>query len=153
ARVDTCKQCGHSATLSSYDTREWFCILFIPLIPMQKFRILNDCSRCRKHYRLKEGEFAKKLAEATAPLKRAIRTTPSDPQPHIELVHTLIGWEMRSEAAKELQTAMKAFPQNVDLMTSDAQLAVDQNDFQRAVATYERASAIDPANARVTYGH
>ena len=49
ARVDTCKQCGRSATLSSYDTREWFCILFIPIIPMRKYRILNDCSRCRKH--------------------------------------------------------------------------------------------------------
>ena len=119
---------------------------------MQKFRILNDCSRCRKHYRISQADFAKKLAEATAPIKRAIRTTPSDPAPHIELVHTLIGWEMRTEAAKELQTAMTAFPQNVDLMVLGGQLAFDQNDYQRAVSIYERAYSIDPTNAGVSYG-
>ena len=71
ARVDTCKFCRRSATLSSYDTREWFCLIFIPVIPMRKFRILNDCSSCRKHHRIPAGEFAQKLAQATAPLRLA----------------------------------------------------------------------------------
>ena len=153
ARVDTCKQCGRSATLSSYDTREWFCVLFIPLIPMRKFRIMNDCSRCRKHFRIAQDEFAKKLAEQTAPLKRAIRSAPRDPQPAIELIRTLIGWEMRAEAARELDSAIAAFPQNVDLIALAGQLAVDQNQFDRAVSLYERGYAIDPQNAGVTYGY
>jgi len=153
ARVDTCKQCGRSATLSSYDTREWFCIVFIPIIPMRKFRILNDCSSCRKHYRLSQDEFAKKLAEQTAPIKHAIRSTPSDPQPRIELVRTLIGWEMRADAAKELDAAIAAFPQNVNLIAIAGQLAVDQNQFERAVSLYERGYAIDPQDGGVTYGY
>jgi hypothetical protein len=30
-----------AATLSSSDTREWFCFVFIPIIPPKKFRILE----------------------------------------------------------------------------------------------------------------
>ena len=50
ARVDTCKFCRRSATLSSYDTREWFCVIFIPVIPMRKFRILT------REFCIEEGE-------------------------------------------------------------------------------------------------
>jgi tetratricopeptide (TPR) repeat protein len=153
ARVDTCKFCRRSATLSSYDTREWFCVIFIPLIPMRKFRILNDCASCRKHYRIPADEFAQKLAQATAPLRQAIRTSPRDPQPYIELVQTLIGWEMRSDADRELQSAVGVFPQNLGLMVLAAQLAVDKNDFQRAVSLYERACGLDPQNSAATYGY
>ena len=153
ARVDTCKFCGRSATLSSYDTREWFCVIFLPLIPMGKFRILNDCSICRKHHRIPADEFAQKLAQATAPLRMAIRNAPRDPQPYIQLVQTLIGLEMRADAERELQSAAGIFPQNVDLMVLAAQLAVDKNDFQRGLSLYERACAVDPQDRAATYGY
>ena len=153
ARVGTCKACGRSATLSSYDTREWFCVIFIPLIPIKKYRILNDCSRCRKHYRIAADEFAQKLAEATAPLRAAIRNSPRDPQPYAALIQTLIGWEMRTDAERELQSALAVFPQNLDLIMLAGQLAVDQNDLQRALTLYERAYRAEPQNEGATYGY
>ncbi len=98
ARVDVCKSCGRSATLSSYDTREWFCVLFIPLIPLHKYRILNDCSSCRRHHRIPAREFEQKLTEVTAPFREAIRRAPRDPEGYVKLVQALIGWEMRADA-------------------------------------------------------
>src|SRR6058998_1502794 len=102
ARLDVCRSCGRSATLSSYDTREWICVVFIPLIPLRKYRILNDCSSCRRHHRIAANEFAQKLAEVTAPLRGQMRHSPQDPEPQIALVRALIGWEMRADAEKEL---------------------------------------------------
>ncbi|HUJ13719.1 MAG TPA: tetratricopeptide repeat protein [Thermoanaerobaculia bacterium] len=153
AHIGTCKSCGRSATLSSYDTREWFCVVFIPLIPIRKYRILNACSRCRKHFRIAADEFAQKLAAATEPIRSAIRSAPRDVAPRIQLVQTLIAWEMRDEADKELQSALAAFPQNTDLMVFGGQLAVDKNDFARATAIYEQAYRQDPQNGAASYGY
>ncbi|HYD02358.1 MAG TPA: hypothetical protein VEB22_14110 [Phycisphaerales bacterium] len=49
-RRDRCQHCGHVVDLSSYDTRLFFVALFIPLIPLARKRIINECSSCRKHY-------------------------------------------------------------------------------------------------------
>ena len=152
ARLDVCKSCGRSATLSSYDTREWICVIFIPLIPLRKYRILNDCSSCRRHHRIAANEFAQKLAEVTAPLRAQMRRAP-DPEAHIALIQALIGWEMRADAEKELQAATTRFPQNVDIILLAAQLASGRGDLNAALPLYERAHGLDPQNAAATYGY
>jgi len=153
ARLDVCQSCGRSATLSSYDTREWICVIFIPLIPLRKYRILNDCSSCRRHHRIQADEFAKKLAEVTAPLRGQMRHKPQDPEPQIALVRALIGWEMRADAEKELQSAAARFPQNVDITLLAAQMASGRGDLNGALLLYERAYGLDPQDAAATYGY
>src|SRR5262245_44832200 len=49
-RVHNCPQCGHHTTLSSYDTRLWFVVVFLPVIPLARKRIIDDCAACRRHY-------------------------------------------------------------------------------------------------------
>lgn len=152
ARVDVCTQCGRSATLTSYDTREWFCFVFIPVIPLGKYRILNQCSSCRRHQRMKTADFQSELEAAVAPLREAIRRSPRDPEPYVALVQTLTAWEMRAEAEKELEAATALFPGNVDIMLQAASMAVDRGDWQRAHPLYERAYAADSQNPTATYG-
>jgi len=48
-RTDTCGKCGRTATLSSYDTRLWFLVIFVPVIPLGRKHVLDECSRCRRH--------------------------------------------------------------------------------------------------------
>ncbi len=151
ASVGDCQSCKKSATLSSYDTREWFCFAYIPLIPLTKYRILNYCSRCRRHNRMKSADFQQSLDQKLTPLRDAIRRSPRDPQPYIALIQTLAGWQMRSEAQQEVESALQIFPDNVDLLLISGQLATGRNDFAGALAAYERARRVDPQNAGVTY--
>ncbi len=153
ARVDVCDSCGRSATLSSYDTREWICIIFIPVIPLRRYRILNDCSSCRRHHRIAADEFKQKVAQATDPLRDAMKRAPRDPQTHIALVRTLIGWEMHADAQRELAAAVALFPQNADVVLLAAQMAVGRGELETAMPLYERAYGIDPANPAVVYGY
>lgn len=44
-----CEFCNKETNLSSYDTQEYFVILFLPVIPLQKKHIINDCPLCQKH--------------------------------------------------------------------------------------------------------
>ena len=153
ARVDVCESCRRSATLSSYDTREWFCVLFIPIIPLRRFRILNDCSSCRRHHRIAADEFKQKLAQATAPLRDAMKRSPRDPQTHVALIRALIGWEMRADAQRELDAAVALFPNDVELILVAAQMAVSRRELPSAMKLYERAYGIDPTNSAVVYGY
>ena len=120
---------------------------------MSRYRILNDCSSCRRHHRIPADEFAQKLAQATAPLRDAMKRSPRDPQTHIALIRALVGWEMRTEALRELEAATAAFPQNAELILMSAQMAVSRGQLEAAKALYERAYAIDSANASTTYGY
>ncbi len=45
-RQGTCTQCGTKGDLSDYDTRHAICVLFIPIIPLGKRRIMSHCKAC-----------------------------------------------------------------------------------------------------------
>ncbi|MCF6175130.1 MAG: tetratricopeptide repeat protein [Victivallaceae bacterium] len=55
-----CEQCGYQGELSSYETGYWFVVLFIPIIPLGKKKILDYCPSCRTHryMSLKEWQHA-----------------------------------------------------------------------------------------------
>jgi cytochrome c-type biogenesis protein CcmH/NrfG len=153
AHAGICEFCKNSASLSSYDTREWFCFVYIPIIPLTKYRIMNMCSRCRKHMRLSHNDFRQQVDARIAPLREAIRLSPRDPEPQIALVQTLIGWELSTEAERAVETALSTFPSNVDLLLLRGELASNRNDYNTALAAYEKARALDPQNGAATYGY
>lgn len=44
-----CESCGKEGVFKSYDTTLYFVVLFIPLIPLKKKRVLYECPACRRH--------------------------------------------------------------------------------------------------------
>jgi hypothetical protein len=57
-RTGVCRSCGRSASLSSYDTRLWFVVVFVPVIPLGRKRIIDECSYCRRHYVANQDDYA-----------------------------------------------------------------------------------------------
>src|SRR4051812_44314558 len=45
----TCRACNRAVTLSAYDTRLWFVLVMVPIIPLARKRIIDDCPSCRRH--------------------------------------------------------------------------------------------------------
>src|SRR5438552_12325984 len=94
----TCPHCRCETTLSSYDTRLWFVVFFIPLIPMGRKRIVDQCPRCTRHYvmDLDKWEAAKQL-EISGALDK-YRANPT-PEAAMELHSRLLQFHQASEAA------------------------------------------------------
>ena len=86
----TCPHCHAWAPLSSYDTRECFCVMFIPVIPLRRFRVQNECGSCTKHYRVPLATFQQQLRDTVEPLREAVRRSPRQPGAHVTLVRALI---------------------------------------------------------------
>ena len=45
-----CRGCNRQTTLTCYDTTYCFVVLFLPVIPLGKKRILDYCAACSRHY-------------------------------------------------------------------------------------------------------
>jgi tetratricopeptide (TPR) repeat protein len=49
-RNGTCRRCHRQTSLASYDTRLFIVIVFIPVWPLGRKRIIDSCSQCTGHY-------------------------------------------------------------------------------------------------------
>src|SRR6266478_589740 len=49
-RPGPCPHCNRAVELTSYDTRLWFVIFFIPVFPLGRKRLLAYCPACTRHY-------------------------------------------------------------------------------------------------------
>jgi tetratricopeptide (TPR) repeat protein len=142
-----CSSCGRLATLTSYDTRECFCVLFIPLIPLSKYRIIDQCSSCRRHHRMKLEEFKQNLEGRATPLREAVRANPTDPAAREELIRALIGFGMLSDAEAAARAAVEALPQNGALNRLAGQILSMKGDSAGAMAFLQRAVHFDKDDA------
>jgi len=154
ARNGRCDMCNRDATLTSYDTREWFSVFFIPLIPMTKYRIMEQCSSCRRHRRLEQEQFQQQLNEHLAPLRAAIQSNPSDALAHEKLILALSGFRMLDQAETAGRAAVAALPQNTILNRTTGDILWMKGDLGGAAAFLRRATNLDPADraARTSLG-
>jgi len=62
--MGTCESCGAYVELSSFDTTLYFVVLFVPIIPLGRKRVIRQCPRCTRHrsMSLREWEEAKRKA-------------------------------------------------------------------------------------------
>lgn len=153
ARVDVCTSCNRSATLSSYDTREWICFVFIPIIPLVKYRIIDDCSSCRRHRRMSWKDFAQQFDHSIAPLRDSAQRAPNDADAQLALVQGLLAWEMRDEAQSAIANVVAKFPSDARAQLIAGQMAIDRADWRGALTYYERAAVLDPQDFTAVYGH
>src|SRR2546423_9699551 len=48
-RNDRCEFCGQYRQLISYDTTLYFVVVFLPVIPLGREHVIDECPACRRH--------------------------------------------------------------------------------------------------------
>jgi tetratricopeptide (TPR) repeat protein len=147
----SCSFCGRYASLSSYTTREFFCFLYIPLIPLRRFRIANQCSRCRRHYRTPFEDFQRQIDSEVSPLREAVRRSPNDPEARVALVEALMGFQMFADAEVAAREGAAAAPRHARLNRLTAQLLALRGDLAGATPYYRQAAASAPAEPEIRF--
>lgn len=73
-----CEACGRSGELLSYDTRTYFVIFFVPVLPLGRKRILEQCPSCKRHRAVKHKDW-QSMKNVTLPdAVDAFRSSPND---------------------------------------------------------------------------
>lgn len=152
-----CENCGKTGWMSAYETRLWFTILFIPIIPLKRQQVIDYCPSCSSHkaipleewYRLKEqypglNSAEKEEADTTAqphePDKSGDSTGAIDR--HLSLLHA--GNEEEAESmAREMDLT---FAGSLDIQLYLASYYLRREKEKEAQAALERVLQLDPEN-------
>jgi tetratricopeptide (TPR) repeat protein len=155
-RPGVCRSCGRQATLASYDTRLWFVVFFVPLIPLGRKHIIDACPVCRRHFvtPLEKWEMAKQLETSGA-----LEKFRSDPTPDnaIQAHQQLIGFHQIAEAAELQRTMEEKFADNARVQIYLAGTLMRLGKTEPAAALFQRALELRPdlpeARSGVAEGH
>jgi tetratricopeptide (TPR) repeat protein len=79
-REGVCEKCGRSTTLSSYDTREYIVVVFVPIIPLRRKRILDSCPACTYHYSVPLKKYNETKRQAYEEAVGSYKKRPKDPE-------------------------------------------------------------------------
>ena len=74
-----CEFCRNVAELQNYETMLSVCILFIPIIPLGRKQILNDCQRCRRHRVTSLAKWREIKSNSIESSLAALAQQPNDP--------------------------------------------------------------------------
>lgn len=142
-RKGQCRSCGHYGDLASYDTRLWFVVIFIPIIPLGRKRILDECPRCRRHYVAKADEFAAASELNVSEGKEKYLSNPT-PESALEAHARMLSFHQHTEADAFRQEALARFPRDAKLRTELASHLDQMGRYGEAVPLYREAHALEP---------
>lgn len=145
----TCAQCGRFSRLSSYDTREFFCIFFIPVVPLRRFRIQSDCGSCRRHYRLSLLGFREQVESTVGPLRAAADSKPGDEEAQLSRVGALVDFGLLKDAEEAARAALIQLPRSAKLNRRLAGLVATRGDRRTATQYFREAVQAAPQEAEL----
>lgn len=143
-RVGICRHCNRQAQLSSYDTRLWFVVLFIPVIPLRRKHILDYCPNCQRHYAINADQWEMNRQLTVSGALDEYRGSPT-PEKALETHAVLLAYHQH-EPAKAFRTAMLGeFPDRMELLIGLADQLGEVGSHDLATPLIERAHELDPA--------
>jgi tetratricopeptide (TPR) repeat protein len=145
-RQGWCEHCKRETTLSSHDTRKWFVIFFIPIIPLGRKRVLDECPHCTRHRALDLAEWHKLREEVIRKGLEEMAAHPKDPEAAIRLHQSYLYFDQTEESARVLDFLRQGFPADVK---TQLYLGGVLNSLRRpaeATDCFERALALQPDN-------
>src|SRR5438876_11810023 len=95
-----CEHCHRSSKLQNYETRLWFTVFFLPVIPLVRKQILGYCPACTWHRALPFAEWERMRQEAVDGSLAKWDENRDDPDAAIELHSTLVAFGKGAEAEK-----------------------------------------------------
>ena len=141
-----CESCNRPGPLSNYETRLWFTVFFIPVIPLARQQILRYCPRCTRHRAMPVAEWQKVQANAISSAMAKVDANPDSPEHAVSCHATLAACGKQQEASQYAEAMLSRFSQNADLLMYLGGWYERTGQSAKSDACFERALAADPQN-------
>jgi tetratricopeptide (TPR) repeat protein len=86
-----CRACHQRTTLKSYDTRLYVVFLMVPIFPLGRKRIIEECAACRRHHAASLAEY-RKVQERARQAIDAFCRKPGDADLAEEVISACLGF-------------------------------------------------------------
>jgi tetratricopeptide (TPR) repeat protein len=105
-----CEHCHRTTKLQNYETRLWFSIFFIPVIPLARKQILNQCPVCTWHRAVPFAEWERVRDSAVGDSAAKWDENRDDPDAALEMHSTLVAFHKRGDAERLAALLLERFP-------------------------------------------
>ena len=95
-----CEKCHNRGQLESYETRTWFCVIFIPIIPLGKKQILDYCPSCTTHRVMAFNQWQLVKNQAIQESAASFQADQDSPEAGLRMMQTLAAFKKTGEATK-----------------------------------------------------
>ena len=142
-RAAPCRSCGRFGELESYDTRLWFVVVFIPIIPLGRKRIIDSCPACRRHMVADANKYQQaSQLQVSGSLERFRRE--GTPEAALGAHATLLGFHEHDQAAELRGQALARFPGDARLRAALADHMRQVSSFEEMARLHNEALALEP---------
>ena len=139
---DYCSQCNRYVTLSSYDTREWVVVFFVPVIPLRQKRILDSCPACRQHKQMPLKKYLKlKDADYAAAMEK-YDANPNDPEAVAALLGVFSAYQDIESFEALTREAAAQFADNAKVQTTIGSVYFNFGNMEQARYYLEKSLAV-----------
>lgn len=139
-----CESCGNETILEDYETGHYFCLIFIPVIPLGRKQIIGYCPACTRHRAMPLDEWKRLKENAINEGMTQLAANKEDPGAAMTLIGTLTGFNERQQAEELAEATQKSFHDNVDVQLFLGAWYEQQGRTDKADACFARAFEIDP---------
>ena len=137
-----CRFCRKDATLISYDTTLYFVFFMVPIIPLGKRRILDQCSACRKHSFLTMKEWEEKKGKAYSEKIAQYHLNPRDVAAAQDALKTCASFQDKEEFLKLAQEVMQNLNDDAETMQLTGAIAGQFGCYKEAEDALRTALAV-----------
>jgi tetratricopeptide (TPR) repeat protein len=151
ARSALCNSCGRVGTLESYNTRLWFVIFFIPILPLGRKRIIDACPFCRRHYAADADKYEQARQLQISGSQERFRRE-GTPESALEAHAQLLGFHEHTQAAELRNEILRRFPTDAPLRAALANHMRQTSSFDEMARLNEEALKLDPELSEARIG-
>ena len=142
-RPGPCPHCGHAVELKSYETRKWFVIVLIPIIPLGRLRIIDYCSVCTRHFMMESDKWETSKQLEVSGAQEKYRTNPT-PEAAIDAHQQMMNYHQLEDAAVFRKVMREKYPDNAKVHSYLGAVMERFGQSDEATASYTRAFELRP---------
>jgi tetratricopeptide (TPR) repeat protein len=140
----TCEFCQNHGTLTSYDTTLFFTLLYVPLVPLRRMHVIDECPSCRKHRAMSLRQWEDLRERTLADTFAAYRNNLRDEKLAIEAVMATTAFRHQEAFARVAPVVRENLPGSADVNMVLAGAHEFFGDQEAAAAAYRRSLAVKP---------
>lgn len=110
-----CEACGRSGELLSFDTRTFIVVFFVPVFPLGRKRILEQCPSCKRHRVIKYKDWLKLKNVSLPEAIDSYRSSPNDRDKAIEALQLCVACQDGQALDEVSAIASSAFANDADM--------------------------------------
>ncbi len=144
----TCEHCHRQVELQDYETRLWFTIFFIPVVPLGRKQILDYCPSCTRHRAVPAHQWEQFVRQAVTDGAAEVSRRPDDPELAMGHLSMLLSLDQRQEAAALADRMARRFAANADVQLMLGACYESAGRDADADAAFARSLALEPENTQ-----